>query len=173
MPSIRRSNVSRISRLASSMSSSLPVSFHQPSTMCGRTVEAAIDQVLDGVGDFELVAEAGLDAVDRLEHLGAEHVDADEREVADRFLRLFDEADDLAVCAAAATPNICGSGTRVSRICAAGFSRLELAHELGDALVQQVVAEVHHERLVADEVAADLHRVREPARRILLDVCRR
>ena len=33
----RRSNVSRISRLASSMSSSLPVSFHQPSTMCGRT----------------------------------------------------------------------------------------------------------------------------------------
>ena len=37
VPSIRRSIVSRISRFASSMSSSLPVSFHQPSTRCGRT----------------------------------------------------------------------------------------------------------------------------------------
>ena len=36
-PSVRGTSVSRMMRLASSMSSSLPVSFHQPSTMCGRT----------------------------------------------------------------------------------------------------------------------------------------
>ena len=59
--------------------------------------QAAIDQVLDGVGDLELVAEARLDPVDRLEHFGPEHVDADQRQVADRFLRLLDQPDDLAV----------------------------------------------------------------------------
>ena len=60
-------------------------------------LEAAIDQVLDGVGDLELVAEAGLDALDRLEHRRREHVDADQREIALRLLRLLDQPDDLAV----------------------------------------------------------------------------
>ena len=59
--------------------------------------EAAVDQILDRVGDFELVAEARLDAVDRLEHLGPEHVDADERQIADRLLRLLDQPDHPAV----------------------------------------------------------------------------
>src|SRR5215216_1673555 len=47
--------------------------------------EAAIDQILDGVGDFELVAEARFDPVDRLEHLRAKHVHADQREIANRL----------------------------------------------------------------------------------------
>src|SRR6185503_4671422 len=59
--------------------------------------EAAVDQVLDGVGDLELVAEARRDPVHRLEDLGPEHVHADEREIADRLLRLFDETNDPAV----------------------------------------------------------------------------
>ena len=37
VPSVRGSSVSRMMRLASSMSSSLPVSFHQPSMTWGRT----------------------------------------------------------------------------------------------------------------------------------------
>ena len=36
-PSMRSSRSSRISRLASSMSCTWPVSFHQPCTMCGST----------------------------------------------------------------------------------------------------------------------------------------
>ena len=167
---MRRSSVSRISRFASSMSSSLPVSFHQPSTMCGRTVEPAVDQVLDGVGDLELVPEARPDALDRLEDLRAEHVDADQREVALRLLRLLDQPRRPCRRASSATPNICGSGTCVSRICAAGLLARELLDEVRDALVQQVVAEVHHERLVAEERLADEHRVRQAARRVLLDV---
>ena len=46
----------------------------------------------------------------------------------------------------------------------------ELLDEVGDALVEQVVAEVHHERIAADEGLADLHRVRQAERRVLLDV---
>ena len=123
VPSIRRSSVSRISRFASSMSSSLPVSFHQPSTRCGVTVEAAIDQVLDRVGDLELVAEARLDALDRIE-------DRRRRTCRRRPARGCSPAPSASRPAArpgrrcsSATPNICGSGTGVSRICAAGCSR--------------------------------------------------
>ena len=93
----RRSIVSRISRLASSMSSSLPVSFHQPCDQVRPDLEAAVDQVLDRVGDLELVAEARLDPLHRLEDRRREHVDADQREVALRLLRLLDQADDAAV----------------------------------------------------------------------------
>ena len=60
-------------------------------------LEAAVDQILDGVGDLQLVAEARLDPLHRVEHCGREHVHADEREVALRLLRLFDQPDDLAV----------------------------------------------------------------------------
>ena len=57
-----------------------------------------------------------------------------------------------------------------SRICAAGALAHELLDELGDAFVEQVVAEVHHERFVSDERLADEDGVRESSRRILLDV---
>ena len=60
-------------------------------------LEAAVDQVLDGVGDLELVAEARLDALHRVEDRRREHVDADQREIALRLLRLLDQPDDPAV----------------------------------------------------------------------------
>ena len=167
---MRRSNVSRISRFASSMSSSLPVSFHQPSTMCGRTVEAAIDQVLDRVGDLELVAEARLDAVHRLEDLGTEHVDADEREVADRLLRLLDEPDDLAVrraprrrTSADRARASAGSARPASR---ARTRRTNCVMPLFSRLSPRYItngSSPMKSRLI-------LHGVREPARRVLLDV---
>src|SRR6266550_81230 len=131
--------------------------------------QAAVDQVLDRVGDLELVPEARFDAIDRLKHVRAEHVDADEREVADRLLRFFDEAHDLAVLQLRDAEHLRIGDVRQQDL-RRRLLRLELAHELRDPLVQQVVAEIHHERLVADVVAADLHRMREPARRILLDV---
>ena len=147
VPSMRRSNVSRISRFASSMSSSLPVSFHQPVDDVRAHGQAAVDQVLNGVGDFQLVAEARLDPVDRLEHLRAEHVDADEREVADRLLRLLDQPHDLAVAQLGDAEHLRIGHARQQNLRRRPLA-LELSHEVGDALVEQVVAQVHDERLV-------------------------
>ena len=48
--------------------------------------------------------------------------------------------------------------------------RLERVDELAQALLQHVVAEVHHEVVVAEEVARDQHAVREAERRVLGDV---
>ena len=97
MPSQRDSMVSSTRRFASSMSSRRPVSFHQPVTTCGRTRQAAIDEVLDRVGDLELAARRGLDRLDRLPDRVGEHVHADEREVGLRLLRLLDEPGHAAV----------------------------------------------------------------------------
>ncbi len=89
--------VSRISRFASSMSSSLPVSFHQPSTMCGRTSRPrSIRSWMASVISSSL-RKLGLIALDRLEDRRREHVDADQREVALRLLRLLDQPDHAAV----------------------------------------------------------------------------
>ena len=71
-------------RLASSMSSSLPVSFHQPSMTWGRTMWPLVDQPLDRVGDLELAARRRLDGLDRLEDRRVEHVDADQRQIGGR-----------------------------------------------------------------------------------------
>ncbi len=45
-----------------------------------------------------------------------------------------------------------------------------MLHELPHALAQQVVAEVHDEVVVAQEVAGDEHAVGKPERRLLLDI---
>ena len=55
---------------------------------------AAVDQLLDRVGDLELAAPRGLDRPRRLEDRGREHVDADQRQVARRVLRLLDQPHD-------------------------------------------------------------------------------
>ena len=47
---------------------------------------------------------------------------------------------------------------------------LEAVDELGEALLQHVVAEVHHEVVVAEEVVGDEHAVGEAERRVLGDV---
>ena len=112
---------------------------------------------------------ARLDPVDRLEDLRTEHVDADERQVADRFLRLLDEPDDLAVAELGDAEHLRIGHAReqdLRRRLLAG----ELLDEVRDALVEEVVAEVHDERIGADEWLADLHGVREAERRVLLDV---
>ncbi len=57
------SSASSTMRFASSMSSSLPVSFHQPRDDVRVDGQAVVDQTLDGVGDLELAAGGGLDAL--------------------------------------------------------------------------------------------------------------
>ena len=104
-----------------------------------------------------------------VEDLAAEHVDADERQVALRLLRLLDEPDDAAVVELGDAEHL-----RIGHVRQQDLRRrllaLELLDEAVDAAVEQVVAEVHHERVAVDERLADEHGVREPARRVLLDV---
>src|SRR5258705_220274 len=80
------------------------------------------------------------------------HIDADERKIADVLLRFFPQPYALAALELGDAEHL-GIGPLREQNLGLGLLGLEVTHELGDALVQQVVAEVHHEGLVADEVA--------------------
>ena len=96
-PSTRRSSVSRIRRLASSMSSRRPVSFHQPRTTCDSTACCGVDEPLDRVGDLQLAAAGRLDRPRGLVDPRREHVDADQREVGRGLGRLLHQPRHAAV----------------------------------------------------------------------------
>ena len=100
-----------------------------------------------------------------------EHVDPDEREVAARLGRLLDQPDD-------ATFGVEFGDTELLRVVDArqqdlrvGAAALELVDQIGDATDDEVVAEVHDEVVVAQELAGDQHAVRQ-ARAAHLAGCR-
>ena len=130
---------------------------------------AAVDEVLDRVGDLELAARARLDRARRVVDAGREHVDADEREVGRRLGGLLDEPHDaVAVELGDAVVLRVGHGRQQDQ--RVGRARAEGLDELGDAALQEVVAEVHDERVAVEERLGRERRVREaraarPARR--------
>jgi len=58
-------------------------------------VQAAVDQVLDGVGDLELAARRGPDPLDRVKDVAIEHINAHERQVGARLRGFLDQLPDL------------------------------------------------------------------------------
>src|SRR3954452_4619513 len=132
-------------------------------------LETPIDEVLDRVGDLQLVPEARLDALDRVEHRRREHVNADQREIALRLLRFLDQPHDAAVAKFRDAEHLRIADTREQDL-RGGRARDELVDESVDAFVQEIVSKVHHERLGADERLADQDGMRQAARRVLLDV---
>ena len=76
-PSTRRSIVSRISRLASSMSSRRPGVLPPAAHDVRLDAAARVDEPLDRVGDLELAAGGRLDRARRVVDARREHVDAD------------------------------------------------------------------------------------------------
>ena len=136
---------------------------------------------LDGVGDLELAAGRRLDRRDRGVDRRVEEVDADQREVGRRHLGLLDELHDLAVGADLGDAegggildlgqeDLGGGGDMVDAELGFGVAgALETVDELGEALLEHVVAQVHDEVVVAEEVAGDQHAVGETERLVLHD----
>ena len=157
--------------------SSLPVSIHQPVEQLAADAVAVVDEPLDGVGDLELAPRRRLDGPHGL-------VDARGRRGRRRRGRgrvggsagFSTRRTTLPSASSSAMPKRCGSGTCLSRICAAGGvgssarAARNSADEGGQVLLEQVVAEVHDEVVVAEEVAGDEHAVGQAERRVLGDV---
>ena len=182
-PSMRGSIVSRTSRLHSSSGSFLPVSIHQPSSTSCRTRVPVVDQPLDRVGDLELAPGRRLDRAHRLVDRWVEEVHADEREVGRRVGGLLDEPHDLAVGVDLGHAELAGIVDvreqdlrgRSARPSPSSSGRRALGARSASTnarrpCCEHVVAEVHDEVVVAEEVAGDQHAVREPERRVLGDV---
>ena len=107
-----------------------------------------------------------------------EQVDADEGEVGRRVVGLLDEPHDVAVgvelgdAEAVRVGDLrrAGSGRPAASVAAGVGPRSKRVDERGEVLLEQVVAEVHDEVVVAEEVAGDQHAVGQAERRVLGDV---
>ena len=168
-PSFCGSMSSSTRRLASSMSASWPVSFHQPLTEWLSTREPeSIRYWIASVISSSPRPEGSI-AREASKIFGGEHVDADEGHVRGRVLRLLDQAHDLLAVELgdAVAPRV---GHRGQQDRGVGLVRAEGLDQLGDAVAQQVVAEVHDEGRAADRLLGREHGVGEaraarPARR--------
>ena len=87
-----------------------------------------------------------------------------------RLLGLLDQPRDAAVGAELGDAELRGVGHLGQQHLGVGPVAGELVDQAADAADDQVVAEVHDERLVAEEVVRDEHGVRQTTRRVLADV---
>ena len=179
---MRCSMVSSTSRLQCSSGSFLPVSIHQPSRISCRTWWPwSSSHWIASVISSSPRADGGIART-------ASWISGEKRYTptsarSDGGSAGFSTSCTMSPCTSnAATPKLRGSSTCASRICATGGSRCspssggrsrcfqEAVDERLQVVLEHVVAEVHHEVVVAEEVAGDEHAVREPERRVLLDV---
>ena len=152
------------------MSSSRPVSFHQPRTTCGSTrwplsTSHWIASVISSSPRADGSIARAASWIER-----HEHVDADEREVGRRLRRLLDQAHHRAVLAElghAVVLRVRHGREQDQRL---RLVLAELLHELLHAALEQVVAEVHHERRAAQERLGGQHGVGEAGGLVLEDV---
>ena len=135
---------------------------------------AVVDQPLDGVGDLQLAAGRRLDGPHRLVDRRVEQVDADERQVGRRVAPASRPADDVAVGVELGHAEAVRVGDLLQQDLGGGRIAVDRAprsrDERAEVLLEQVVAEVHDEVVVAEEVAGDQHAVGEAERRVLGDV---
>ena len=104
-----------------------------------------------------------------------EQVHADEREVARRIGGLLDEVHDVAGGVEAGDAETVRVGHLLEQDLrggpvAGGAGGLEGGDEGGQVLFQEVVAEVHDEVVVGEELVGDQHAVGQPEGRVLRDV---
>ena len=168
-PSTRGSSVSSTIRFASRRSSSFPVSFHHPSITWGRTARPWSMRYWMASVISSSPRPDGRMPAGRVEDVVVEHVDAHEREVGRRHGRLLDEPDD-AVAVQDGDPELLGVRHLREQDLGGGRRGLEPRDERGERLPDQVVAEVHHERLAPEERLGRQDGVRQSERGLLRDV---
>src|SRR5581483_7468587 len=132
-------------------------------------VEALVDQILDGVGDLQLVPPRRLDGSRGVEDVPVEHVDADDAQVTRRLLRLLDQPHDPVPFEHGNTHlrGIGHPGEQDQRVLGAC---LEVLHEGPNPALEEVVPQEQDEAILADERLRDEHGVGQAQRSGLLHV---
>ena len=123
---------------------------------------AAGDVVVEHVGDLELAAAGGRQALDHVERVRSQEVDADRDQVRLRLRRLLLEPHDLALRVELRDAEPLRVGDLVQEGPGAPGAGLEgLGRGLEPVAAEDVVAQDDAERVVADEVAGEPDRVRD------------
>src|ERR671919_1915075 len=135
---------------------------------------AVVDQPLEGVGVLHLPPPRRLDGGDGVVHAAVEQVDTHQRQVGRRVDRLLDQPHDLAPVRQlgyAELAWVVDPGQQDLRRGRRSVARrLEAVGEAGQPLLQHVVAQVHHEVVLGEELPRDQHAVSQPQWLVLPDV---
>ena len=132
-------------------------------------VAAGVDHPLDGVGDLQLAARRVGDRRGGLEDGRGEEVDAHQSEVRLRDRGLLDQPDHPPVDDLG-HPEVLRLRHLGEQDHGVGVKALEFLDDRDDAVAHQVVAQVHDEAAVTEELPRRQHRVGEPFGRLLRDV---
>src|SRR5438552_19102862 len=137
---------SRSRWFASSTSSGRPVSFHHPLTTYALTFPPPLRRP-SIASDLELVPPRRLQAINDREDRGTQQVDAHEREVALRLLGLLDEPGNVPRGIEFRDAEALRMRDGTQRDARVVVVRLKLLDHVTDAALEDVVAEVHAERV--------------------------
>src|SRR3954470_7400234 len=135
----------------------------------GIDAQAPVHQRLDRVRDLELVPPGGLDRAGGVEDRRGEHVDPDQRQVGLRLLGLLDQLRDAAVVELGDAV-VLGIRHRRQEDQGVGGLGAECVDQLVDSVAEQVVAEVHDERRVAEEALGREDCMGQAGGLVLLDI---
>src|SRR5271166_3852685 len=130
----------------------------------GADLAAVRYQPLDRLGDLQLSALRRRQGRHRLVDRGREQVHPDQRQIALGLLRLLLQADELARAVELGDPELPRVRYRGEHDVGIGPGGTELLHQRGDAAHDEVVTQVHHEVIVAEELPGHQDRVRQAER---------
>ena len=132
--------------------------------------EFVIEQPLNRIGDFQLAAFRRLDRFRGVEDVLVEHIHADECQVGFRLRRLFGQPHHATVVGKLRHAELRWVGHLRQQDLAVAVERAVFLDQRSDAVLQEVVAEVHDEWRVAKEGLGGQYRVRQTARCVLLEI---
>src|SRR5215469_10674397 len=130
----------------------------------GVDLATAAHQPLNRLGDLQLSPPRRFQMRYRLVYRRREQVDADQRQVALRLPRLLLQADELAGAVEFRDPELPWVRHLGQHDMGIRPRRPELLYERGNAAHDEVVTQVHHEVILAEELAGLQHRMRQPER---------
>ena len=129
-----------------------------------------VHQLLDGIGDLQFAAPGRPDPVDGLVYQGREQVDAHQGQVGRRILGLLHQLLHPPIPVHHRHPEVAGIGHLFEEDDRIRPGSGELVHKFPDAGVDQVVAQVHDEGAVPQEIPGGLYGVGQAERFRLVDV---
>ena len=120
--------------------------------------------MLDGVRYLELPAVGRLDRIECILHRCVEQVHPDERQVGRRVLRLLNELVDVPLVVQLGHPEGARVGDFGKQDLSVRLVLLEIAHDVGNPLPDEVVTEIHEHRLAIGERHRQLEGVSQTIR---------
>src|SRR5579885_140123 len=131
---------------------------------------AEIDQLLNRIGDLELASAAGFDLPNRIMDFLVAEVNADQSQVRLGLWRLLFQIDDATIAVEHGHAERAGILHFLKKDKGIGIAFLEALDKRTYAILNQIVAQIHDERIIAEEGLACFNRMCQSSGLILQNI---